>query len=196
MRTIQTTVYQFDELTDKAKEKARDWYRDATAGESYYLEDIYGSLKATFKAAGIKLTDWSLGPYNRSNQVTFDMGNAGELTGARALAWLENNLFEKVRITPAEFAERRKDFLSYGPAYRVGRLRPCPFTGMCYDDDYIDSLVKDIKSGDTLRDAFRNLADVCGRLCEQECEYQNEDDTVDESIRANEYEFTEDGKRS
>jgi hypothetical protein len=194
MKIIETKVYTFDELSDSAKEKARDWYRKANTSESYYLDEIYDSLKALFKAANITLKDWSLGPYNRGNQVTFDLGDASELTGRRALAWLENNLFAGLRITAHEFAKNRKDYLKYGPDYRAGKIKPCPLTGICYDEDYLDALRKSIKEGDTLRDAFRNLADVCGRLCEAECEYRDEDEQIDEDIRANEYTFTEEGE--
>ncbi len=31
-----TTVYQFDELSDKAKERARDWYREGTCDDTYW----------------------------------------------------------------------------------------------------------------------------------------------------------------
>jgi hypothetical protein len=30
-RIVKTTVYTFDELSDAAREKARDWYREALA---------------------------------------------------------------------------------------------------------------------------------------------------------------------
>lgn len=196
MRTITTKIYKFDELEDTGKEKARDWYRDVNAAECFYMDGIYESLKATFKAAGIKLTDWDLGLYNRSNGVSFDLGDVEKLTGRRAFAWLENNLFGPLRITAAEFAENRKAYLKDGANYRVGKVRPCPLTGVCYDEDFLDALRKSIKDGSTLKDAFHNLADVGGRLCEAECEYINEDAQVDEEIRANEYEFESDGTRA
>jgi hypothetical protein len=34
MRTIETNVYKFDELSDAAKERARDWFREASAGDT------------------------------------------------------------------------------------------------------------------------------------------------------------------
>ena len=37
-RIKQTTVYQFDELSDAAKEKARDWYREASADDAFWQE--------------------------------------------------------------------------------------------------------------------------------------------------------------
>lgn len=42
---------------------------------------------------------------------------------------------------------------------------------------------------------MRDLANWFYRTLEAEWEYQHADEQVDESIRANEYDFTEDGKR-
>ena len=39
MKTIETTVYTFDELDDHAKEKAREWYRDGA--QAITLPDGY-----------------------------------------------------------------------------------------------------------------------------------------------------------
>jgi hypothetical protein len=40
MKTITTIVYTFDELSDKAKEKARAWYRDNSFDNEYDWEHI------------------------------------------------------------------------------------------------------------------------------------------------------------
>lgn len=194
MRIIETKVYKYDELNDQAKSRARDWYRDGTAYSTDFMDDILSSLKAVFKASGIKLTGWNLGAYNRNNYVTFDLGDAGGLKGKRALAWIENHLLGQFRIGPAEFAKHRKDYTGYGAAYRIGKIKPCPLTGVSFDEDYLEALDKDIKGGATLKEAFQNLADVCGDLCDKALDYQNSDDAVEDSIRINEYEFTEDGK--
>ena len=39
-KTITTTVYEFHELSDKAKEKARDWYRKASSNDEWW-ECVY-----------------------------------------------------------------------------------------------------------------------------------------------------------
>lgn len=51
--TITVTAYSFDELSDKAKDKARQWWRD--------LLDVYDVSDWTTedaKAAGLELTEW------------------------------------------------------------------------------------------------------------------------------------------
>lgn len=58
MRTIQTNVYTYDELSDEAKEKARDWYRQGSADDTFWAEtpvdeflEIGGALGFTFAPA-------------------------------------------------------------------------------------------------------------------------------------------------
>lgn len=195
MREKTVKLYKFEELSDKAKEKARNWYRDGISQDMPWMDETVQSLKAVFKASGITIKDWSLGAYNQNNFVRFDMGDAESLTGKRALAWLENNLFNGLRIGDMKWKEKRKEYLGYGDAYRPGKVPPCPLTGYCADDDFLDYLKKSVKSGDTLKEAFQGLADECGKLLEAEYEHQTSDEAVDESIEINGYEFTEDGKR-
>lgn len=193
MREIITKAYKYSELSDEAKKRARDKYRE-TNTDNYSLDEMMESLKAVFKAARIKLGDWRIGAYGHS-YVRFNMGDAETLTGKRAAAWLENNLFGPLRITRAHFNEHRKDYLKYGDGYRIGQIKSCALTGMCYDEDLFESLRKSVRAGHNLRDAFAELADVVRRLDEAETEGRNEDDAVAESIEANEYEFDEDGDR-
>lgn len=195
MRILQTKVYKFDELSEEAKEKAREWIRETNNQDSYPLDEMMGSLKALFEAAHLAIRDYSIGGYNRDNYVKFDMvETTKELTGKRAIAWLENNLISGLRITPSQFKAKQKAYMSYGDAYRIGKVKPCPLTGVCYDEDLLEALQKAVKDGETLNDAVKSLADVVGNMAKKEYEYQNEDEQIDETIRSNDYEFTVDGK--
>lgn len=193
MRTIETRIYKFNELNDDAKEKARDWLRECNTYDSFYTDEIVDSLKALFEHSGIRLTNWSLGAYNQNNYVRFDMGEAGGLKGKRAFAWLENNLFSRLRISRKTWLEKKKEYMSYGEAYREGKVKPGPLTGICYDEDFLSALVKEVKEGATLSEAYKRMANVCGDLMEKEEEYRNSDEAIDEDMEANEYEFTEEG---
>lgn len=195
MRIEHIAYFQYDELTDEAKQKAKDWYRNGIQSDTFMIDEIFDSFKALFKEAGITLEDWQLGAYTY-NSVKFDIGDAADLKGKRALAWIEHHLLSHLRITRKEFNEKRKDYMSYGPDYRVGKVKPCPLTGICYDEDFLNSLQNSVKEGETLKESFKGLADLCQRLCEREIEYQNEDEQVEDTIRANGYEFTIDGNRA
>jgi Fe-S-cluster formation regulator IscX/YfhJ len=68
-------------------------------------------------------------------------------------------------------------------------------TGFFADDDLLESLVNDVKHGETLADSFRGLADVVMQLLEQEDEYQRSDEAVNEALTNDGEAFTEDGRR-
>lgn len=48
----QTTVYEFSELSDKAKEKAREWWREASAGDNFFTEPVIEDFLIVAKACG------------------------------------------------------------------------------------------------------------------------------------------------
>lgn len=187
------TVYQYAELpTEKAKNRARDWFLEC---DEISTEEVLESLKALFKnCSGVKLTDWSIGTYSPSYlKVTFAQDGAEDLKGARAFAWLENNLLAGVRIPWT--GQKRRELAQYGVWYRPGLVKPCPFTGVCFDDDFLDALRASLKAGDTLKDAFEDLARHAQKLLEAEYEYHQSEEYVSEMMEANEYEFDEDGRR-
>ena len=194
-RDIITTVYKYAELDDHAKERAREWFNESTQADSYPADEICDSLKALFKAcSGIKLTDWSIGGYSHSYvRISFDQEAVGDFTGGRACAWLENNLLGDLRL-PFR-GPKRWEYAKYGEHYRPRIIKPCPFTGVCYDDDFLDELRKDVASGSTLRDAFKGLADRAWRIIEDEYESRQTVEYIEEMIEVNEYEFTKEGKR-
>ena len=66
---------------------------------------------------------------------------------------------------------------------------------MCYDHDFLDTLIKDVKSGDTLEGAFNGLLDVCTKLLEYEADYRSSEEYIMGELSCNDYEFTETGLR-
>ena len=63
-------------------------------------------------------------------------------------------------------------------------------TGYCADEDFIESLINDVKNGYTLREAFENLGRVADKLIEQE--YDRE--VFEDSLIANNQYIDEFGK--
>ena len=57
MRTITTNVYTFNELSEDAKEKARDWFRSV---DDYDFSEPMGSLEAFCDHYKVKITDYSI----------------------------------------------------------------------------------------------------------------------------------------
>lgn len=62
MHTETTTIYKFNELNDKAKERARDWWRVGI--DFSWLDESRQSIKAFCEEFGVSLKDWSVGAYS------------------------------------------------------------------------------------------------------------------------------------
>lgn len=74
-RDITVTLYKFDELSEKAKEKARDCWRDGM--DFSWGSESRESIEAFCNQFGIKLLYWSVGPYIYYNYKLseYDNGN-------------------------------------------------------------------------------------------------------------------------
>lgn len=176
MRTVTKTIYKYDELpTEKAKERARDWFRGVDVEYNWY-EESRESMEGFTKHFPVRVKDWSYG--GQGSGVTFEFtGEDGleNIAGVRLYKWLSNN--------------------------GIGKLTggDCPFTGYCMDEVLLDPIRAFLKQPIN-RVTFRELLEDCYHAwvkgCENDIEYQGSDENVAETILANEYEFDEDGGRA
>ncbi len=212
MKTIQVNLYTAQELKDQFPNgfrRAFECYQSSCNEEIPWQDETIGSLKTILDDAGIRLKNYSLGAYNRGNQISiaFPDDNAEEFTGRRAWAWLENNLLSKYRIpfVPATNPERKKRLgymksysgchpLGQWNYYAPGLIKPCPATGYCADESYLDSLRTSLRKGYTLREAFEGLADTCMELLEADDQDNRSEERFLEN--ADGCEYTEDGRRN
>lgn len=195
MRTETIKIYKFNELPEESKQKAIEKYRieSGRLGDYPWVREIVDSFRAVFGFSGIHIKNYSIGDYN--SYVEFDMDDGvRQLSGNRARTWLENNLFSRVRISRNDYMRNRKNYFCYGSAYRIGKIKPCPFTGYCADEDFIEDLKESIDSGETLERAYKLLAHKATKLIEAEIESQLTDEYISETLSINDYEFTENGE--
>ena len=180
MKTHEIVTYTIGELKEKFPDSyklAIEKYRnDSYEYESPFVGEIFDSLKKILSESGISLKDWDIGAYgyNRIN-IEFSNEETKILSGGRAMAWLENNLLLKLRD-------------------KMGKLKSCPFTGICYDDILIENLILNVKKGMYLHDAYCTLAYDCGKLIREEIEFENKEENIFETLEVNDYEFTSNGK--
>lgn len=208
MRTETRNIYTAAELKTlddggAAFARASREYLDGQArdGLNFEISDLMASLKGLFNAcSGVRLADWNVGICNRNNVLRVDFtggrhydsgADVSALSGPRAMAWLENNLLAGLRIGWTE--KRREELRKYGHLYYPGKIKPCPFTGMCYDDDLLSALVDNVRGGMDLKAAFEDLADVAARLLESANDYQRTEEYFLETSEANGWEYTEEG---
>lgn len=157
MRTEEITIYTFDELDERAKERARDWYRSNL--EYPWWDDVQGSLRKFCDEFGVSVLDYSIGDARRE--------------------------FIKTDATSANFRGLKvKDF-----------DREAMPTGFGFDCDLRYTFADEFKKHGNALGAFNEALAAFLRGVRKDVEYQYSDNAVDESIAANEYEFTEDGSR-
>ena len=193
MRIETRKIFTFDELSEESQEKAIENYREYTISDPIpWSNEIFDSMKAIFDLLHIKLLDWQLGAHCYS-YIKFEIDqDTGDLSGSRAIGWIENNLIDLLRVTRGSYLKNRKDYFRYG--YRVGKVKDCPLTGVCFDHDFLDSLLDSIKSGMTIKDSLSGLADTYQRLLEREYEASQESEYIREELQHNGMEFLENGE--
>lgn len=72
MRTIEKTIYTFDELDECAKSRAREWYRSGL--EYPWWDEVKSSLESFCDEFGIKVEDYSIG--GRGSFIRTDADNS------------------------------------------------------------------------------------------------------------------------
>ena len=156
MRTVELEVMEFNELDDKAKERAREWYRE---GQDYpYWQDCMKSLERFCGEFGVRITDYQVGSYSPSYMTT----NA------------ENAHFRNRKIT-----EFKRDFMP---------------TGYCLDCDIWESFYDTWRESGSALKAFNQAIDMGIRAIVHDMEYLLSDESVDEMMQVNGYEFYPNGK--
>jgi hypothetical protein len=172
MKTIETKVYEFAELNDSAKDKARDWYRQ---GNDYNpAEDALASIKQLAEHFGGTMKDWQIDWHNNSHSYA---------------------KFAMPELELKEIASHLAALGTFNPDTLKGR-GDCKLTGYCADEDAIDGFRKAFHGGERdLEKLMQSAFETWLKAAQADCEHQNSDAAVDESIIANGYTFTETGKR-
>lgn len=172
MRIIEVKLFKYDELSDKAKENALRWY--ANGYEYFNGEEAVDTLKAFVDFFSGKINDYSLDYNGGQSFLRFSLPESAQtLKGVRLWKWLVNNPETKEKL-----------------------LGDCGLTGVCFDytitgpvRDFLKKPSEDVTIEDLIKDGFHDLAHCVA----DDYEYQCFGDGAIESIRANEYEFLENG---
>ena len=203
-RIIETTVYKFDELSPKAKEKAREWWR-SLENESFGSHgEIFEPAETAAKLLGITFdrNDVPLmGGSKRSEPVIY-WGLHVQGSGAS----FEGRYDYKADCLDAIKKEFPTDLKLHGVAdvlrmYGCGHTAKCDCSGARYPHSgwmnvsvYDDTTGDEIK-GEVLRGALREFADWIYRVIDEDFTYRMSDENVNSALTdyATEYEFEADG---
>ncbi len=212
-RTVTKDVYQFDELNDRAKEKARDWFKGTGGPEDFdgTIEDfvaIAELLGVTFRqrnavtVGGRQYTEpcifWSLS-YSQGDGACFEgryayaKGGAAKLKEHAPTDEVLHKIADDLEALQAAngFALTAKLDQSGGNYTHSGTVDADVWKGSEDDDDFAD---EDTRKA--LLQIMRRLMDWLYKELVAADEDQRSDETVDENIRINDYEFEADGTRT
>ena len=189
MRTETVNIYKFSELSESAKEKARDWYRD---GDLDY--DWWGAVYELATTAGKML---GISVDNIYFQGFYTQGSGACVTGSYSYnkGWKKelekefgSTLLEEIVVIGKELqAVQSKAFYKLSATLSYQRNS---YSSISVEHE--DRWAEDDEEQE-LRDALKSFEHWVFSKLEQEYEYLTSDEVVDESIEANEYEFYEDG---
>ena len=220
MRILETKVYTFDELSEKAQAKALDHCREWSVDDGWW-EFLYDDYTEKLKEFGYAVKDinfsgfWSQGDGAKFNgHVVKDHDQCLGLLQSRAcdLATRVRDFNAKCRLLGAEEIdlEVQAKINSSGHYEHSGYMTLDAELYVnggsdCYDftehplRDEADALLTSIDKAaydlfDAIRDEARGHADDIYRDLEKEYEWLTSDEQVAELIRINDREFTEDGE--
>lgn len=199
MRTIETTIYKFDELNDAAKEKARQWYRAASLHDEWW-DGVYDDADHCAELLGIDIAKHGKAPviyfsgfWSQGDGACFEGSYAYKKGATKSIREYASNDAELHRIADALQKVQARHFYKL-TATMVHRGHYNHSGCMSVDVEHADDRYRDIGDAeDDIRQLMRDFADWIYKQLENEYDYQNADAQVDENIRCNEYEFTEEG---
>jgi hypothetical protein len=194
MRTIETTVYKYDELpTDAAKERAREWWLRDGLNYDWY-DSVYEDAKAIGAILGFTIDRISFsGFYSQGDGASF-VGSYYYAPGWRKRLKAYAPLDEDVR-TIGETLQAIQKRNRYGLRATIGAM------GQYSHEGTMKATVEDADGrevpGDddaAILECARDFARWIYKQLEAEHEYLTGEESVSETLRANEYEFTADGR--
>lgn len=179
------TVYKWPELSEAAKDNARQKYEEHNGGANWFrAEEYLDAIKKLAKHFGGKVVDYSLdwsGGCSPSS-MDFEMPTREEI-GMTKTGW-RRDIWAKLREL-GRF--NRRTLRGHGD---------CKLTGMCYDENAIDgfrwAFYRD-KEND-LNVLMQSAFDSWMKAAHEDYEYDFGDEGMKETAEANEYEYTEDGR--
>lgn len=208
--TVTTTVYTFDELSDEAKEKARDKWRENHLDYEWW-DAVYNWADEVFKIIGIQSDDYvkcmggkmrRKGPdirfsgfCSQGDGACFEGSYSYTKGAAKAIRKDYPKEEELHRIVDELQALQRRHFFKlkarvrHTGHYHHSRSVEIEVFKEGYDYSGADDVHEEVS------DLMRDLMDWIYEKLEQEHDYLLSDECIDESIRSNEVEFTEDGSR-
>jgi hypothetical protein len=218
MKTIEISLYKFDELSEAAQQIAINNERE-NVDVDYIYDDAYNTVKAFNNIFGTS--------EGRNSWLDVDTSNFDdailELKGFRLQKYLWNNfkdtLYKRKYLKHGELAAAKKPFHKMKKQTEITNNCPnkgkisvsyysniqkesknCNLTGVCYDEDILDPIYDFLAKRDFSNCTidFESLINDCfyelKKSIEDEVEYRNSDEAISEDLSENDQDYTKSGK--
>jgi len=210
MRKIEISVFSYRELTDEAKEKAKEWIFE---NGPMCWEDLRNTLKEFKKpipglAIKTKYTSYPVMYVQNNCYIDFNdrLVNLSFylMTGLRFYKWLVNN-FDRYLYRGKVYGGFISGHQGVKPKHQskvISEKYDCPFTGMIYDEfitgpisEYISFYGKNIREEYSFVDFMEFLSKSFCQKAEETISHEYSDDEFSSDFcDANNFEFYEDGR--
>lgn len=193
-KTITQTVYKFSELSDDAKESAKDEYKESF-GYVWNMEALE-SIKALAKHFGGKVKNYSIEWWNPNGSwMDFDMPESEEIVerfwnGEKSAYDMNDSELESAAKESIKTLAEKLG--AYDPETGKG-LGYCVLTGYCADENAIDGLRAGIKAGKSLDESMQMAFKSWMKSCNEDYESFYSDGEFSEHSDSNGYWYDEDG---
>lgn len=194
-------IYKFNELSDKAKEKALDNARDRASEDfsDFYGEDIQLQAIEIGALMGIEITKIFWSGFSSQGDGACFIGEYKYLAGAvekiKEYAPNDKRLLE-IAVSLSNAQVRHEGQLTASISSRNGS-RYCHENTVTIDVDHPD---EDLtyncyaEESEAIREALKDFMRWIYKQLSEDYFYQISNEALIENINANDYEFTEDGK--
>lgn len=203
MRTIQKTVYLFSELSDSAKEKARNWYRELGSSD---CDSVISDFEQVAAILGLHLDQTPIktmsGKERLEPAVYYSVAHCQGDFAAFSGTWVyaKGSIKRIKEYAPEDeglhvIAEQWANLQKRNFYSLSARVSYHHYYGQRVDYTTVNNRYS---SDDVLDDAHslaKDLAAWLYRKLRDEVEYQNSDEAVDEAMEANDYEFYLSGEK-
>jgi len=194
MRTKEINIYQFSELSDEAKEKAMDWYRNGF-DFSFSSDCILDDAKEIGNLIGIDIDTIEYSGFCSQGDGCAFTGHYKYKKGGLSAIKEEWPTDELIRI--AKELQKLQSKYFYKLECKCYNSSSRYFNQSVDVSEYSFEWNQDCfnEVEDELKELMSDFADWIYRTLEHQYEWEMEDEEVSETIISNEYEFDEEGNR-
>lgn len=206
-RIIETEVFTYDELSDAAQERARDWYREGGLDYDWW-DATYDDFARICDILGIELATKSVPLMNGKTRQEIEVYFSGFYYQGSGSSYVARYSYAKgASKAIREYAPNDNELQAI--ADRLQKVQQAAFYGLCasvstgrgyggdthvsVDVEHVSRYDVTAEEEDGITEALTDLNHWLFTMLEREYEYLTGDEAVTEAIQANEYEFDEDG---